>query len=171
MAYYHENPEYTDYGNHGNKYSKYELYSNHIEPDHYEHESTPKEYQHRHEESEYKGDEVQEFRYEDEAVYRDGHELGELEGGNEYESRALEYEPGYNMEAQYTAYEPHGFDHGGGQTAPVAFDDTPTTFEGAYGFTPTTDNPIAYHSPHSPTYVPPIPFPSSPNPPPIPRSN
>jgi hypothetical protein len=169
MSYYYEDPEFANYGNHGNEYDEYESYSDYAEPDHCEyedqyhddtnHEHAPQEFEQGYGEAEpeYIPNEEEhgpeEFEYEENKV----HEHGELA-----------YEPGYDRETHYTAYEPHGFNYDNERTSPVAFDNTPTSFEDAHGFTPTADDPIAYaypsppsppftHGDHTPTYVSPPP--------------
>ena len=179
MLYYHAYPECTDYGNHDNANYEYELYSDHAEPDHCEYNNTqyhynmdygntPEETKHRHEEPKHKGDEAYKGEIE-------GHELRELKHGedetdkykegrlpgrhklqgfnHEGEYGELIYELKHDMETCYMVYEPHRFKHDNKEM----------------------DNPIVYHNPHTPvmqhhtpTYIPPIPFPSTPSPTPTP---
>jgi len=176
MPYYYEDPGYAEYGNHGDdEYDKYGSYLDYAEPDQYEHEDqyhndtnqeyAPQEFEQG--QAEHKVQELEELEhtangeeYEPEGLEHEGSEI--------YEHGELTYEPRYDTEAQYTAYEPHGFDHDDEQTGPVAFDNTPTSFKDAHGSTPTADDPITYayppplspsstHGDHAPTYVPPIP--------------
>ena len=152
MSYYHQDPnydgysyEYADYGNGGDEYAKYEPYSDYAEPDHCEyedqhhndvdHEYAPQEFEQGHEEAEHEIQELGELEYTANEEYEP--EGLEDEGREIYEHGELAYEPRYDTEAQHTAYEPHGFDHDDEQTGPVAFDNTPTSFEEAHGSTPT----------------------------------
>jgi hypothetical protein len=110
-------------------------------------------------------------------------EQPEYEGDEVREYGELAYELEHDTETSYTGHEPYGFKHDDEQPgkhthlhlyhystppAPVAFDNTPTTLDGAYGPTPIADDPFAYayppplpppstHGDHAPTYVPPIP--------------
>ncbi|KIM87947.1 hypothetical protein PILCRDRAFT_3657 [Piloderma croceum F 1598] len=155
------------------------------EPDHHgDRENAPEGHGYQHGEAKYEGESEQHELRELERGEDEIYEYGEWEHEGEYEEerhepKGLEYErnegyepehntetnyAGHNAETGYAGHGPYRSEYDDERTSPVAFDDTPTSFEGAYGFTPTMDDPIVYHSPHSPTYVPPIPFSLPPTP-------
>jgi hypothetical protein len=110
------------------------------------HKHTPQEFKQEHGETEQRVQELKELKHmPNEKGYRP--ERFEHEGSEAHKHRELTYKLRDNTEAHYTIYEPYGFN----------YDDkwmSPTMFEGVHGFTPTMDDPIVYHSPHTPLLPP-----------------
>jgi hypothetical protein len=168
--------EYGNNGNYGDEYDGYESFSDHAEPEHREyegqyHDDADHEFAsvHGHGEPEYGIQGLEELEHHhdetggdwetgdereiegDEEIARELEEL-EYERDEVHEHGELAYEPEYDVETRRTMHEPHGFEHGNGETGGHAhLHHHPPTYV------------PSIHSPFSPT--PPIPFPPPPLPP------